>query len=120
MQSQVLALLHQADALAPSFRASHDNAARLASSVNASSNQITNLQHLIARNPQPSSIRDRTLVKLQEAIEDSLAGIRQELVKMEACVEQLKGLLFQVDLFFSDPQSALQFGMCSIISASVG
>ena len=87
MQTQILALLHQADALAPSFRASHDNAARLAASVNASSMQITNLEQLISRNPQPNSIRDRTLVKLQQAIEESLCEQSAERSNKAHCMQ---------------------------------
>lgn len=57
----------------------------------------------------PGSIRERTMVKLNNTIEEALAGIRRELLNMEQVVEQLKELLFQVEVFLADPSNSLRF-----------
>lgn len=84
----------------------------LASRVALNSSQIDNVQRLMERSgqtPASGSIRERTLVKLESTIEEALAGIRTELSNMEQVVEQLKELLFQADVFLSDPANALQY-----------
>ena len=53
-------------------KASLDRGSQLASSVNSAASQITNLQTLIARMPKPNSIKEKTIVKLQETIEEAL------------------------------------------------
>lgn len=70
------------------------------------------MQRLMERQGQtadPGSIRERTLVKLTNTVEEALAGIRQELLHMEQTVEQLKELLFQVEVFLADPSNSLRY-----------
>lgn len=75
--------------------------------------QMSNMQRLMERTgqqtPASGSVRERTLAKLQNTIEEALAGIRGELANMENVVEQLKDLLFQADVFLADPSNALQY-----------
>lgn len=61
--------------------------------------------------PQSSSIRDRTLARLEQTGEEAQQGIRDCLAQMEACVEGLAQLLFEVDVFLAQPTTVLQYGL---------
>jgi hypothetical protein len=63
----------------------------------------------MTRSSGNASVHERTLVKIQDSLEQALSGIREELQKMEQVVERLREALFQVDLLLANPSSALRY-----------
>ena len=97
-------LLHRCDAAVSAFRQSHARASACASQVLHATRQAESMSALPSRGPSgPGSLRERTLGKLQQTIEDSLGGVRDELGAMERSLEDLRSLLFQADLALADP-----------------
>lgn len=104
MSDSIFGLLHRYDAAASAFRQSHARASACASQVLHATRQAESMSALPSRGPSgPGSLRERTLGKLAQTIEDSLGGVRDELGHMERALEELRALLFQADLALADP-----------------
>ena len=93
----LVTLLHAADQLQTLYKAAHGRAATYAKAIAAASQQQANL----LRSPASPHLRDRTLARLQDSIEQALSGIRDELAKMENAVDQLRELALKVDVFLT-------------------
>jgi hypothetical protein len=63
----------------------------------------------MTRSSGNASVHERTLVKIQDSLEQALSGIREELQKMEQVVDKLREALFQVDLLLANPSSAMRY-----------
>ena len=107
MSDSIFGLLHRYDAAASAFRQSHARASACASQVLHATRQAESMSALPSRGSRgpsgPGSLRERTLGKLAQTIEDSLGGVRDELGHMERALEELRALLFQADLALADP-----------------
>ncbi|CEQ39898.1 hypothetical protein JCM21900_005568 [Sporobolomyces salmonicolor] len=108
-------LLHRADELSRSFHSHHAGSLNNVQTIASACSQLQNLLALpatpVTRSRPEGGIRERGMVKVQETIEEALAGVRDDLSKMEGDVEQLNSLLFEADLFLSTPSLALQHGL---------
>ncbi|POY76672.1 hypothetical protein BMF94_0264 [Rhodotorula taiwanensis] len=108
-------LLHRADDLARSFNQHHVQSFNHVQLVASASGQLQNLLSLpqtpVTRSRPEGGMRERGMVKVQETIEEALAGVRDGLAKMEGDVEKLNALLFEADLFLATPSLALQHGL---------
>ncbi|GJN88472.1 hypothetical protein Rhopal_001438-T1 [Rhodotorula paludigena] len=115
-QNQTLStLLNRADSLSRAFGSHHASSFQSVQVIQSAWAQLQNLQAMpatpITRNRPEGGIRERGIVKIQSTVEEALAGVRDDLGKMEGDVEQLNALLFDADLFLAQPQSALQHGL---------
>lgn len=52
-----------------------------------------------------------TLARLQRTEEEASQGVRDCLDAMDSCVASLGSLLFEVDVFLSQPSTVLQYGL---------
>lgn len=90
-------LLHSADALSTTFNSLHSSSFSYVQSIASAFHQLTNLgnvvdERMVTRSRDGeggSALREMGMMKVQEVIEEGLRGVREELAKMEACVEQL-------------------------------
>ncbi|BGP13909.1 hypothetical protein JCM10213_002551 [Rhodosporidiobolus nylandii] len=113
--ADIAQLLHSADQLAKAFNNAHSASLNNVLSCSSAVAQLQNLAALpstpITRSRPEGGIKERGMVKCQEAAEEALAGVRDDLGKMEATVEQLNGLLYNADLFLAQSGLALQHGL---------
>ncbi|GAA5833244.1 hypothetical protein JCM11251_005184 [Rhodosporidiobolus azoricus] len=113
--ADIAQLLHRADELSRQFRSHHSSSWNSVQSVQSAHNQLQNLLSLpptpITRNRPEGGIRERGMAKVQEVVEEALAGVREDLGKMEQDVEQLNALLYNADLFLAQSGTALQHGL---------
>ncbi|KAH8927837.1 hypothetical protein BT69DRAFT_1237575 [Atractiella rhizophila] len=113
--NNLLPILHHCDGLCRSFSQSHAAQYQYVRSISSSLQQLSHLRKLARTHPNnpmsSSTLRLNASQRLQTNVNECLAGLRDELKKMEVISESLDKLLFEVEILLAEPGTRDTFGL---------